>query len=76
MKKTTCNKLGGACDEVLTGETSVEMGENSKQHVINMVMSGDHPHKKAMDEMMALSHEDQMKWFKEFEDNFDSLENA
>jgi hypothetical protein len=76
MKKTTCNNLGGACDEVLTGETANEMGENSKNHVIQKVQAGDEAHIKAMGEMMALSPEDQQKWYKDFEDNFSSLEDA
>ena len=29
-----------------------------------------------MDDMMALSPEDQQKWYKDFEDSFDSLEEA
>lgn len=76
MKKTTCNNLGGACDEVLTGETASEMSENSKNHVIQKVQAGDEAHKKAMEEMMALSLEDQRKWYKDFEDNFGLLEDV
>ena len=41
MKKATCKNLGGACDEVITGETSSEMGENSKNHVMQRVQAGD-----------------------------------
>lgn len=76
MKKATCNNLGGACDEVITGETSVEMAENSRNHVMKKIQSGDEAHKKAMDAMTALSPEDQQKWYKDFEDSFDSLEDA
>ncbi len=76
MKKATCNNLGGACDEVINGETSAEMGENSRNHVMQKIQAGDEAHKKAMDEMMALSPEDQQKWYKDFEDSFDSLEEA
>lgn len=76
MKKTTCNNLGGACDEVLTGETVSEMGENSKNHVMQKVQAGDEAHKNAMEEMMALSPEDQQKWYKDFEDSFSSLEDV
>lgn len=76
MKQTTCNNLGGACDEVIMGETAGEMGENSKQHFIKLVQAGDEAHKNAMEEMMALSQEDQQKWYKDFEDNFDSLQDA
>ena len=76
MKKATCKNLGGACDEVITGETSSEMGENSKNHVMQKVQAGDEAHKKAMEEMMAWSPEDQQKWYKNFEDSFDSLDDA
>lgn len=76
MKKSTCNKLAGACDEVITGETSAEMGENSRNHVMKMVQAGDGAHKKAMEDMMAWSPEDQQKWYKEFEESFSSLEEA
>ncbi len=76
MKKTTCKNLGGACDEIIVGETAGEMGENSKQHVMKLVQAGDERHKKAMEEMMALGQEDQQKWYKEFEDSFDSFEDA
>lgn len=76
MKKTTCNNLGGACDEVLIGETTKEMGNNSKQHVMKMVQMGDADHLKAIERMMALSTADQKKWYQDFEDSFSSLEDA
>ncbi len=76
MKKTTCNNLGGACDLVVTGETPAEMGENSRKHVMEMVRSGDGAHKRAMEEMMALSPADQQKWYSDFQDNFSSLEDV
>ena len=47
MKKSTCNNLGGGCDEVITGETSAQMGENSRSHVMQKVQAGDEAHKKA-----------------------------
>lgn len=76
MKKTTCRNLRGACEEIIVGETAGEMGENSKQHIMKMVKAGDKGHKKAIEEMMALSKEDQRKWYKGFEDSFDSLEDV
>ncbi len=74
MKKSTCNYLGGACDLVLTGETAEEMGENSRTHVMEMVQAGDEAHKKAMEDMMSLSSEEQQKWYKDFQESFSSLE--
>lgn len=76
MKKATCNTLSGACDEIITGGTAKEMGENSRNHVMQKIQAGDEAHKKAMDKMMALSPEDQLKWYKDFEDSFDSLEDV
>jgi hypothetical protein len=76
MKIATCNNLGGACDEVITGDTAEEMGENSKNHVMLKVQIGDEAHKKAMEKMMALSPEAQQKWYMDFKSSFDSLEEA
>ena len=76
MKKTTCRNLRGACNEIITGNTPEEMGKNSKNHVMKMVQSGDEAHKKAMEAMMKLSQEDQQKWYKDFVDSFDELEDA
>jgi hypothetical protein len=76
MKKTTCRDLRGACDAVILGETPEEMGENSKQHVMGMVQSGDDDHKAAIDGMMKLSKEEQEKWHQDFKNGFDSLQDA
>ncbi len=73
MKKTTCRNLRGACDAVILGNTPEEMGENSKQHIMKMIKSGDEDHKAAMEDMMMLSKEDQQAWYEEFKRNFDSL---
>jgi polyhydroxyalkanoate synthesis regulator phasin len=76
MKKTTCRDLRGACDAVILGETAEEMAENSKQHVMEMVQSGDEDHKAAVDSMMKLSQEEQEKWFQDFRNRFNSLQDA
>ena len=76
MKKTTCRNLRGACETEIVGETAEQMGENSKQHVMEMIKSGDKDHKVAMESMMMLSQEDQQAWYEEFKKNFDSLPNA
>ncbi len=39
MKETTCRDLRGACDTEIQGATAEEMGENSKQHVMEMMQS-------------------------------------
>lgn len=76
MKKTSCKNLAGACEAIITGNTPEEMGENSRQHVMKLVQAGDEAHKKAMEAMMTLSPEDQQKWYKEFEDSFNSLQDV
>lgn len=76
MKKTTCRNLRGACDAEIVGETAEQMSENSKQHVMQRIKSGDKDHKAAMESMMMLSQENQQAWYDEFKKDFDSLPNA
>lgn len=76
MKKTTCKDLRGACDVVIIGDTPEEMGENSKKHVMEMVQAGDAAHKKAIEDMMKLSKEEQMSWYAGFMERFSSLPDA
>ncbi|MCH7738504.1 MAG: DUF1059 domain-containing protein [Chloroflexi bacterium] len=76
MKKTTCKNLGGTCDAEIQGETPEEMGEKSKQHVMEMMQSGDQDHKAAVEKMMQLSKEEQEKWYDDFQKSFDSLPDA
>ena len=76
MKKTTCKDLRGACDAIIVGETPEEMGENSKKHVMEMVQAGDKAHETAVEEMMKLSKEEQMKWYAGFVEGFDTLSDA
>jgi len=56
------------------GNTPEEMGENSKQHVMEMVQAGDKDHMKAIEDMQKLSPKEQMKWYQDFKNNFDSFE--
>ncbi len=76
MKKTTCKGLRRACNAEILGATPEEMGENSKKHVMKMIATGDKPHQKAIEEMMKLSKEDQTKWYEEFKNSFEALENT
>ena len=76
MKKTTCKELRGVCDVVITGNTPEEMGENGKQHVMDMLSDGDVAHKNAVNAMMSLSKEDQQKWYAGFVEEFESLPEA
>ena len=74
MKQATCSKLGGACEEMVMGATAEEMGENSRNHCMNMMQSGDKDHQDAMNAMMAMTPEDQQKWYQDFIASFDTLD--
>lgn len=76
MKKTTCRDLGGVCNTEILGETPEEMGENSKKHVMDMVQAGDEGHMAAIEKMKQMSKEDQEKWYEEFKNGFDSLQDV
>jgi len=76
VKKTTCKNLRGVCDTEISGNTAEEMGENGKQHVMDMILDGDQAHTDAVEAMQNLSPEDQQKWFAEFVASFDSLPEA
>ena len=56
------------------GETAEEMGAKCRQHVMEMLQSGDEGHKAAVESMMQLSKEEQEKWCDEFRSKFDSLQ--
>ncbi len=66
MKKFTCKQLKGACDFIITGDTPKEVAEKSKQHAMEMLATGDTDHKKAMEEMMELTPEEQKDWWNNF----------
>ena len=52
------------------------MGANCRQHVMEIMQSGDEDHKAAVENMMQLSKEEQEKWYDEFRSKFDSLQAA
>ena len=76
MKKATCRYMRGACDAEFEGETPEEMGQICRQHVMEMVQSGDEAHKTAMDNMMELRKEEQEKRYEECRNRFDSSQDA
>ena len=51
--------MRGACDAEFESETPEEMGQICRQHVMEMVQSGDEAHKTAMDNMLELGKEEQ-----------------
>jgi|TARA_B100000809_G_scaffold138660_1_gene136279 arginyl-tRNA synthetase len=76
MKKATCRDMRGASDAEFQGETAEEMGAKCREHVMEMMQSGDEDHKAAVENMMQLSKEEQEKWYDEFRNGFDSLQDA
>lgn len=73
MKKATCKELGGVCDVEVTGETAEEMAENGKAHVMHKLFFGDAEHAAFAQEMMAMSEDEQKKFYEEFESTFEQL---
>lgn len=76
MKQAMCKDLMGACDEIITGETAEEMGQNSKFHIMEKVQAGDTEHQAAIEKMMTLAQEEQIEWYSDFAENFDSLQDV
>ncbi len=54
MKSMTCKQLGGACEQVFSGETFEELAAQSQQHGKEMFGANDGPHVAAMGAMMEL----------------------
>ncbi|CAN1493781.1 hypothetical protein MCEZE9_00319 [Candidatus Nanopelagicaceae bacterium] len=54
MKSMTCIQLGGACDQVFSGDSFDELASQSQQHGKEMFGANDGPHMEAMGAMMEL----------------------
>jgi hypothetical protein len=54
MKSMTCNELGGACEQVFSGETFDDVAAQSQQHGKEMFGRSDEPHIAAMGKMMEI----------------------
>ena len=50
----TCIQLGGACDQVFSGDSFDELASQSQQHGKEMFGANDGPHMEAMGAMMEL----------------------
>ena len=50
----TCIQLGGACDQVFSGDSFDELASQSQQHGKEMFGANDGPHVAAMGAMMEL----------------------
>ena len=67
MKNLTCRDLGGPCEEVITGNSFDEMGNNCKNHVMALINNGDKAHMSAAGKMRDATPEQQQAWMAEFE---------
>lgn len=74
MKKMKCRDIGGSCDEVITGNTPEEMGENSKKHVMSLMEKGDTSHNEAMEKMRQISPEEFQAFMVDFRKKFEAAE--
>jgi predicted small metal-binding protein len=54
MKSMTCIQLGGACNQVFSGDSFDELASQSQQHGKEMFGANDGPHMEAMGAMMEL----------------------
>lgn len=75
MKTMTCKQLYGPCDELIHGETSEEMMQNSQKHAMDMVAKGDKVHIEAMEAMKEqranMGPEAVKEWMEKFQIYFD-----
>lgn len=74
MKAMSCNQLGGACDQVFSGETFDDLAAQSQQHGKVMFGANDGPHMAAMGKMMDLMNSGEMEsWIAARKAEFDAL---
>ncbi len=71
MKKLTCRDLGGPCDAELVADTFEEMGNKSRQHVVEQIQAGDESHKLAADRMTEATLDEQKAMMAEFKHKFE-----
>ncbi len=74
MKSMTCNQLGGACEQVFSGETFEELAAQSQQHGKAMYGANDRLHMAAMGAMMELMKSGEMdSWMAARKAEFEAL---
>jgi len=75
MKTMTCKQLGGACDKEFSANTFDEISEMSKQHGMEMFMSGDEAHLEVMKKVQALMTDPNTmnEWIEEKRKEFEVL---
>ena len=74
MKSMTCIQLGGACEQVFSGETFDDLAAQSQQHGKEMYGANDGPHMAAMSAMMELMKSGEMDtWMDARKAEFEAL---
>jgi len=75
MKRITCRDLGGACDEVIKGNSFDEVGNNCRTHVMEHIKKGDRAHQAAVAAMQKASPEEQKAMMAGFKKKYDEAPN-
>ena len=74
MKSMSCNQLGGACEQIFSGETFDDLAAQSQQHGKEMFGANDGPHMEAMSKMMELMKSGEMEaWMAARKADFEAL---
>ena len=74
MKSMTCIQLGGACEQVFSGETFDDLAAQSQQHGKEMYGTNDGSHMAAMGKMMELMKSGEMdSWMAARKAEFEAL---
>jgi hypothetical protein len=76
MKKLSCRDLGGPCDAELIADTFEEMGNKSRQHVVEQIQAGDEDHKVTADKMTEATPDQQKAMLAEFKRRFDAAQDV
>ena len=73
-KQLRCKDLGGPCEEIISGSTFAEMGNNCKQHVMECMAMGDDAHIAAAEAMSQATPAQQQAKFAEYQQRFEAAE--
>ena len=75
MKSMNCNQLGGACEQIFTGESFDGIAQQSQLHAQEMMGVNDSAHMEAMGRMMEMMKTEGAvdNWMSERRMEFDAL---
>ncbi len=74
MKSMSCKELGGACEQVFSGESFDQLAAQSQQHGREMFGANDAPHMAAMSAMMEMMKSGEMdSWMASRRAEFEAL---